>query len=335
MPTQPDYQRLPGSFRPLTFSGLKGDSVLHGYLGPDHLLLISQGPYTETTRHVFYEDILAVSVSGHWESRAWGWFSGLGAAVSLAAMAVFPDNPPAQVAFGILAVLFAAVGALNLWLGPACRCRMLTPGGWRKLGLWDRWPAAKQGLAVLTPRLEAVQGPLSSEAPVGQVVPPPPQAAAEAAPASASGQEAVPAKHHARGALALSALCFLLSAVYDGLILVPTLPWSSELSTALTYTAWACACVALALALRGGRMAVGAAVAGLIATGLQYLLAAAQAMALAVHLEGTKHSPSSADLRAYIHVPSVLLFYAAATLVGVAAGVVQLWAALARPRPRA
>ncbi|HXB96867.1 MAG TPA: hypothetical protein VNZ54_02370 [bacterium] len=333
MPPQPHYQRLPGSFRPLSISGLGSENSARGYLAEDHLLLLGQGPYSETTRHVYFEDILAIGVSSHWESKAWGWFSGVGVAACLGVMASVPNETAALVALGILAALFALVGALNLWLGPSCRCRMLTAGGWRHLGLWDRWPAARRGLAVLVPRLEAVQVPLSGAAPVGEAVAAPaPTAKPEPA---AAGPVAGPLPHHASGALALSALLFLFSAGYDSTIFLPALDWSTDLSTTFTYAAWAGACVALALSLRGGRRAVGAGVGGLVAVALQYVLAAAQTMALTIHLEGLKRAPVNGDLRAYIHQPAVLFCYASATLVGVLAGGLQLWASSARGKRRA
>jgi hypothetical protein len=328
MKPEPRYQPLPGQFRPLSIRF--GTPIEKGYLGDDHLLVVDTSAYQQSIRHVYFEDIQAVALSSHWESKAIGGVAAGGLGACLALMAFYPDEAAVLIGFGSFAALFALLGAVNLWLGPSCRCHMLTPGGWRGLGLWDRWPSARKGLGALLPKVEAAQAalslaPLPGEASAPAAEAPPGPAPMTADRASTSAKAAPRRADRSALGLAAAAGLYFASACYDGSLFLWRDDWSQELSSLLTYGAWSASIVALVLSLRGGKRALRLALAGLVAVALQYWVGFMQGMVTVMQKAGRK--PATVDPRMLLNGPYGTAVYACGIGVGLAAALLLGWGA--------
>ncbi len=172
------YTRLPGRGRRLTARFVSGEAQ-RLYLGDDHLLVLRRLGYEESSKRYALSDIQAITVQSNADRTIFSAFL-------LSLMMLFA-------AIGLLAVSQAVAGLLdfvmffiyipvaicgfslllNLALGPTCTVRLHTAVQFEDMTALRRQRAARKCLAILVPRIEAVQGARFS-------VPPQPAARASA-----------------------------------------------------------------------------------------------------------------------------------------------------------
>jgi hypothetical protein len=150
------------------------------WLGADHLLLVEWDGYREYYKRFRFREIQAVVVRKTGGSAA--ITAVLGALIAfliilVASIAPAQEAYPFLIIFGALAVLFFAV---NLALGPTCRCELRTAVQTLDLPSLRRLRDARKMLARLAPLVESAQAAL---APATQS---PAILSADAAPASMS-----------------------------------------------------------------------------------------------------------------------------------------------------
>ena len=157
MARQKDYIRLPGRRR-LT-AGFTRNSL---WLGNDHLLHVINRGYTEDYRRFYYRDIQAILIR---ETK-----SGMMITVMLALITTF--SILTLIAAWLLwkwptFVLYPLVGASFLWLlilifhlaaGQTCVCHLRTAVQFELLPSLFRVKTATKAIALLRPKVEAVQG---------------------------------------------------------------------------------------------------------------------------------------------------------------------------------
>lgn len=145
----------------------------HGrlWVTKDHLLEVTSIYVLENYRRFFFQDIRAFAMQRTNVRSLWGWILGsvgvvsaLIAAGTLAAGLSYRSQDwhvamyvPA-VMFGGVALVLLTICAINLALGPTCRCHVLTPTGWHALSAPTRVGKATQVEAEIVSIIQSVQG---------------------------------------------------------------------------------------------------------------------------------------------------------------------------------
>jgi hypothetical protein len=184
--TRIPYQRLARSR-----FGMSGIGTL--WLGPDHLLLVTNTFAVERYRRWFFREIQALTARRSARRLIWNVaVGGGGLLIAIGALACFAgasqpgaagDRDALQVFGWIFAVMAGACFALalvNTLLGPGCTIHVQTPFGVERLSVPNRLGAFRKILARIEPLLEAAQ--IRSEPSAGSAVTTAPIAPAPAAP---------------------------------------------------------------------------------------------------------------------------------------------------------
>ncbi len=171
------YTRLPGRGRRLTARFVSGEAQ-RLYLGDDHLLVLRRLGYEESSKRYALSDIQAITVQSNADRTVLSAFLLLlmmiFAALGLFAMTQGTDPADFAMFFAYIPVAICGFSLLlNLALGPTCTVRLHTAVQFEDMTALRRQRAARKCLAILVPRIEAVQGARFS-------VPPQPAARASA-----------------------------------------------------------------------------------------------------------------------------------------------------------
>ena len=149
------YRKLPGDFR-----GFFRRHTL--WLGPDHLLQVDSSRFSETYKRFYLTDIQAIVVrkSPRFVIPYYWVLVLLGASIALAVVAATPRH-----AAWITWVLLSAIVGVGLYLYIACvlqscTCHLMTRVSNVQLRSVFRLRAARHLVAIVAPRLEALQGAL-------------------------------------------------------------------------------------------------------------------------------------------------------------------------------
>jgi len=161
----PLHLKLPGGG--VTWSG-RGSL----WLGEDHLLEVNSLLIVERYRRFFFHETKAFMVQRSKARFIWAMVqTGVGGIFAIvAALIAWPGASTAgddwHVLFYVMAGIFGALAlvcfvllAINLALGPSCRCYVLTSTGWHALSAPARLGPAEQVQARVFPIIEAAQAP--------------------------------------------------------------------------------------------------------------------------------------------------------------------------------
>jgi hypothetical protein len=166
------YTKLTGRHR-----SLAGFTQL--YLAPDHLLLLKSSRFSEDYKRFSFADIQAIVIT---ELPNRVVFQVILILASLAWMALWfaVDSRFAKWTFEITGALSLLVPVLDIVKGPRCRLALHTRVSNETLAPVSRTRTARKFLAVLIPKIEAVQGTISSNGlatpvPGAEWTPPPPE----------------------------------------------------------------------------------------------------------------------------------------------------------------
>lgn len=168
IPEHKRYRRLPGRSRRLfTLADAQRQQL---WLGPEHMLNVRIAWATESHRRFPFQDIQAITVTGTDRGRNLNYVLGIVTAILGGTAAYLLVGFPGSTAAGTLSVMsglaaaFCAVYFLvNVALGKTCVCRLYTAVQTEQLKSLGRIRAARRFLNIVTPLIEAVQGPVTEE----------------------------------------------------------------------------------------------------------------------------------------------------------------------------
>jgi len=160
-----EFIKLPGK-RILTL-GFARNSL---WLGKDHLLHVINRGYTEEYRRFYYRDIQAILVRETSIGKTFSIILGIIAGVSLFFLAlgwfVWKWETFALIPMAIAAFLWIVLFLVQIASGPTCICHLRTAVQFEHLPSLRRVRTARKAIAMLRHRVEAVQGPFATEAPL-------------------------------------------------------------------------------------------------------------------------------------------------------------------------
>jgi hypothetical protein len=178
--TTPNYKRLPLGLLSAFLALFRGrrNSL---WEGGDHLLLVLSDGYRETYKRFYYRDIQAIT--------AYRTVRGLVITVVLVIIALFfgllalgVDTLGGRIFFGGMFVVSTVLVAVNLRLGPTCKCQLRTAVQAEDLVSLGRTRKLRRALDSIGPRIAQVQGSLTPDEVATQMR----QVALDAATAAAS-----------------------------------------------------------------------------------------------------------------------------------------------------
>jgi hypothetical protein len=133
------------------------------WLGRDHLLLVDSFILVEQYQRFFFSDVQAIVIQRTIAWPLWNLlFAGM-AALFGAQIWLRRSDGVSMAVFGCCAGYFLLALALNLLMGPTCRCRIQTAGGEKLLSCVGRLRKARKLVRILRPLIEQVQPPLQAE----------------------------------------------------------------------------------------------------------------------------------------------------------------------------
>ncbi len=130
------------------------------WLGPDHLLCVFSGGYTETYKRFYFRDIQAIIIRQSKRRLIWNAILGPFLLLSLGALATYLLNRDdvGIVLFVFFAVIILPPFVINNILGTACICYLRTAVQVEQLPSLHRLPKARRVLAQIQPLIAAAQG---------------------------------------------------------------------------------------------------------------------------------------------------------------------------------
>lgn len=153
------YKRLPGRGRRLSGRFVSGETQ-RLYLGDDHILVVRQTGYEETSKRFFLGDIQAITVQSNSDRAVIGIllliFSLLSAAIGMAVSGGDAGSPGGIFFYGI-AGLLGVLLIIHFARGPSCTVRLHTAVQIEELTALRRFRVARKCLGILVPRIEAAQ----------------------------------------------------------------------------------------------------------------------------------------------------------------------------------
>jgi len=245
------YRRLPARGRKAY--GLFDPARYELHLGPDHVLHLRRGMFTETYKRFYFDDIQAL-VIGRTSGRgvmnlALGVASGIGVSIALAVSAAAGLDVLARVLLAACGATFPlALLAWNTALGSTCRCRLYTAVQTEDLAAMSRLRRAEATLAILRPLIEEAQGPVTPETldadsgPSASV-----EASTRAAPAAALARGRPLALRHEHGAYHVAFFWLLLA---GGAAILTDVFWQHAVKGLLGTSLWLAEVIVVVLALR-------------------------------------------------------------------------------------
>ena len=166
----PVYRKVPGG-------GLSWKGIGSLWLAEDHLLEVTSIVILEQYRRFFFSDVRAFVLRRTKVRLLWSCIlGGVGAVFALVAGTawLFGASNASQdwhialyvpaFLFGFGAVVFLVLLAINLSLGPTCRCHLLTSTGWHALSAPTRLGPAIGAQAQIVSIIQTAQGPASTPA---------------------------------------------------------------------------------------------------------------------------------------------------------------------------
>jgi hypothetical protein len=157
--------------------GLSGYTQL--WLAPDHLLLVKSSRFSEEYKRFSFADIQSIVIT-ETPSRIVLQVIMILAALAWMALSFAVDSPAGKWAIEISGVLALLIPIIDITRGTRCRCVLHTRVSKEPLAPVSRTRIARNFLAGLRPRIEAVQGAVPEEGVAAQVPdqawePPPPE----------------------------------------------------------------------------------------------------------------------------------------------------------------
>ncbi len=146
----PNFRRVK-----LKARGLGGSATY--WLGPDHLLIVTQDGYSERYRRIYFRDIQAVLIR---RTSTWIWVMVilLGMLVVLGILPLTVGDTIGLWLGGINLGIWSAFLTFHLIAGPTCGCRLVTAVQNRDLPHLNRWKQAGRLLDALLPEVHRAQG---------------------------------------------------------------------------------------------------------------------------------------------------------------------------------
>lgn len=154
-----EYMRLPG----------RGGSFYKQslWLGPDHLLSVTNRGYSEDYKRFYYRDVRAIQIR---RTSAYavinvvcGAFLMICVVVQLLGAFLWGWTEGAQVAFALCTGLFATLCLVNVLLGPTCAVHLYTAVHNESMPSLNRLRSADKATRLLRAKIESVQGALTRE----------------------------------------------------------------------------------------------------------------------------------------------------------------------------
>lgn len=168
LPEQERYRRLPGRSRRLfTLADAQRQRL---WLGREHILNLRIAWATESHRRFQLRDIQAITVTGTERGRNLNYVLGIVTAIlggtAAYLLVAFPGSTGAgtlSVMSGLAAAFCAVYFLVNVALGKTCVCRLYTAVQTEELKSLGRIRSARRFLDIVTPLIEAAQGPVTEE----------------------------------------------------------------------------------------------------------------------------------------------------------------------------
>lgn len=145
----PNYRRLK-----LRTTGILSSASY--WMGKDHLLIVVLDGYRENYRRIYFRDIQSILLR-----RTNGWlFFGAGCLLMALLLGALPLSAGDAVGYwmgGINLAIWLPALAVDLAMGPTCRCRLTTAVQSRDLPAIGRWRQAERLLEQLVPEIQRAQ----------------------------------------------------------------------------------------------------------------------------------------------------------------------------------
>lgn len=134
--------------------GLGGSATY--WLGPDHLLIVTQDGYSERYRRIYYRDIQALMIR---RTSTWLWISAvlIGMLILMGLLPLTSGDVVGLWFGGINLGLWTIFLLCHLVSGPTCGCRLVTAVQNRDLPHVNHWKHASRLLAELQAEVNRVQ----------------------------------------------------------------------------------------------------------------------------------------------------------------------------------
>jgi hypothetical protein len=126
------------------------------WLGPDHLLIVTQDGYTERYRRIYYRDIQALVIR---RTATWIWITVMliGALIVLGVLPLSIGDAIGLWMGGINIGIWGTFLAIHLIAGPTCGLRLITAVQNRDLPHINRWKQAERLVNALQAEVNRVQ----------------------------------------------------------------------------------------------------------------------------------------------------------------------------------
>ena len=147
------YRKLQG----LSFNIFSAPSL---WIGPDHLLSVNAVLFQEQYQRFYYNDIQAIVMCRSNRHHAW---TAIWCALALLSGLVAFFSSSAGSVSGAFLVIFSAVLAANLVLGPACEAHIQTAVQIQRLRSFRRMRSAGKAMDRIKALVEQAQGPLDGD----------------------------------------------------------------------------------------------------------------------------------------------------------------------------
>jgi hypothetical protein len=150
------YKRLPGrGFRRKGFLPITRVSCTL-WLAKDHLLSVDNRVFSESYKRFYFRDIQAIIVQRTNRGKVWNGI--LATLAGFAMVGALSFKRYQTLPFWILCGLFLAIWLVNWFLGPTCRCDMITAVQRETLPSLDRLKTVEKVLPNLRRLIEQTQG---------------------------------------------------------------------------------------------------------------------------------------------------------------------------------
>lgn len=128
------------------------------WLGPDHLLSVESGGYTETCKRFYFRDIQAIIIQESKQRMSWNAILSVPLAASLIGLAHTPRDNGVVIVCLVFAAFLLLFLLINNISGTGCICRVRTAVQIEVLPSLNRVRKARRVFAEIHPLIVAAQG---------------------------------------------------------------------------------------------------------------------------------------------------------------------------------